>query len=88
MLMNTIIHVITLTNKGDHMSKIERYLSRRGVRQRYGISNMTLWRWEHDPRLNFPKPIEINGRKYFAEALIEVWERDRAIPGSSRELAR
>ena len=24
---------------------------------------MTLWRWEHDERLGFPKPIYINGRK-------------------------
>ncbi|WP_046868133.1 helix-turn-helix transcriptional regulator [Microvirga massiliensis] len=70
------------------MSKIERYLSRRGVRQRYGISNMTLWRWERDPRLNFPKAIEINGRKYFAEYLIDIWERERALAAASREAAQ
>lgn len=24
------------------------------VRQRYAISDMTLWRWEKDPKLDFP----------------------------------
>ncbi|KMO21624.1 helix-turn-helix transcriptional regulator [Methylobacterium platani] len=35
------------------------------VRQRYAISDMTLWRWEKDPKLDFPKPIRINGRRYW-----------------------
>ncbi len=56
-----------------------KYLSRRGVRQRYGISNMTLWRWERDPRLKFPKPIEINGRFYQDLSVLEEWERSRAV---------
>ena len=25
---------------------------------------MTLWRWDHDPDLKFPKPIRIRSRKY------------------------
>ena len=38
----------------------DRYLSRRSVRQRYGgISNMTLWRWEHDASLNFVSAVLI-----------------------------
>jgi hypothetical protein len=34
------------------------------AKERYGVSAMTLWRWDHDPELNFPKPIRIRGRKY------------------------
>jgi hypothetical protein len=31
-----------------------------------GISDMTLWRWMRDPRIQFPRPdIIINGRKYW-----------------------
>jgi hypothetical protein len=31
-----------------------------------GISDMTLWRWTRDPRIQFPEPdIVINGRKYW-----------------------
>ena len=34
------------------------------VAEGYGVSLMTIWRWDHDPRLNFPKAIYIRGRKY------------------------
>jgi hypothetical protein len=34
------------------------------AKERYGVSAMTLWRWDRDPELNFPKPIRIRGRKY------------------------
>src|SRR5829696_1817488 len=55
------------------------YLSAASQRRRYGnISAMTLWRWERDPRLNYPPPIEINGRKYRSLRALEEWERQRA----------
>lgn len=38
-----------------------------------GISDMTLWRWLHDPALGFPKPIYIGKRRYFREAEIYAW---------------
>jgi predicted DNA-binding transcriptional regulator AlpA len=42
------------------------------VAKRYGVSSMTLWRWDRDSELNFPKPIRIRGRKYrYAEELAE-----------------
>jgi predicted DNA-binding transcriptional regulator AlpA len=31
---------------------------------RYGITTMTLWRWDHDANLNFPRPVYIRKRKY------------------------
>jgi hypothetical protein len=34
------------------------------VWKRYGVTPMTGWRWDHDPTLNFPKPVRIRGRKY------------------------
>ena len=33
------------------------------VCRRYGVSSMTVWRWDRDPALNFPKPFRIKGRK-------------------------
>jgi predicted DNA-binding transcriptional regulator AlpA len=54
------------------------------VAKRYGVSSMTLWRWDRDTELNFPKPIRIRGRKYRrAEELAEfdakrATERDQA----------
>jgi hypothetical protein len=51
------------------------------VCRRYGVSDMTLTRWDRDERLSFPKPILIRGRKYRRLAeLIEFEERQRTDP--------
>jgi predicted DNA-binding transcriptional regulator AlpA len=31
---------------------------------RYGVTVMTLWRWDRDASLSFPKPVYIRKRKY------------------------
>ena len=39
------------------------------------ISDPTLWRWVHDPKLNFPKPEFVNGRRYWRlGAVLRWWE--------------
>lgn len=48
------------------------------LRERYGVSDMTLWRWLRSDRLNFPIPLIINGRRYWLSAEIEAWERAQA----------
>jgi hypothetical protein len=40
---------------------------------------MTRWRWQRDAELKFPKPIVINGRKYWCELAVEEFERARAL---------
>jgi predicted DNA-binding transcriptional regulator AlpA len=45
------------------------------VWKRYGVTAMTLYRWDHNPALNFPKPVVIGRRKYRDEAELELWER-------------
>ena len=59
-------------------------LTRRLLRQIVPVSDMTIWRWEHDHDLGFPKAITINGRKYFDLDLIEEWERNRAAHSARR----
>lgn len=67
------------------MSSGKQYIVRRNLRARFGnISEMTLWRWEHDKRLAFPRAIAINGRKYYDLAEIEEWERTRTAPAQNR----
>lgn len=39
------------------------------------ISEMTLWRYERDPELGFPKPIRIKRRKYWRCSDISAFER-------------
>ena len=69
---------ITCEDTSDQMKQPDQYLPRKAVRERYGISAMTLWRWERDVRLRFPKPIQINGRLYQSLNALEEWERSRA----------
>jgi hypothetical protein len=56
----------------------KQYITRKKLLERFGgISAMTLWRWERDPKLGLPQAIEINGRDYFDLAEVEAWERSR-----------
>ena len=48
------------------------------VCRRYGVSDMTLTRWDRDARLGFPKPILIRGRKYRRLAELIAFEERQA----------
>jgi predicted DNA-binding transcriptional regulator AlpA len=48
------------------------------VRRRYGVSEMTIWRWDRKPELGFPKPVWINGRKYRRVNELLAWEQSAA----------
>jgi predicted DNA-binding transcriptional regulator AlpA len=60
-----------------HMQEQPNYLTAKRVAARYGISSMTRYRWEHHPTLSFPKPLIINGRKFWSLPALEQWERRR-----------
>lgn len=59
------------------------YLPTKKVLQRYGVSAMTLWRWEHDTAQPFPAPLIINRRKFYELPAIETWERARAAAATA-----
>lgn len=42
----------------------ETFLPDSKVLHRYGITAMSLWRWDENPDLGFPRPHVISGRKY------------------------
>ena len=48
------------------------------VRARYGVSQMTVWRWLQKKALGFPKPIRINERNYWKLQELEAWEASRS----------
>lgn len=54
------------------------YLPARAVRARYGVSDMSLWRWLRDEALGFPQPIRVNGRRFWQIAQLEAWEASRS----------
>ena len=38
-----------------------------------GISDMSLWRFLHDKKLGFPKPIYINRRRFWSREELKQW---------------
>ena len=59
------------------MNSEQKYLTGTQVRARYGISEMTLWRWLQDSNMQFPIPMVINRRRFFKESEITYWEQAR-----------
>jgi hypothetical protein len=55
-----------------------RKLPTRLLCERFNVCDRTIARWQLDPKLGFPSPILINGRKYFDENKIAQWEREQA----------
>jgi predicted DNA-binding transcriptional regulator AlpA len=51
------------------------------VCRRYGISQMTLWRWMDDVRLGFPVPVKIRNRNYFREDELDAFDTRMAATG-------
>ena len=62
------------------------FLTAKQVLQRYGDrSDMWLYRLlKKDP--TFPRPLIINGRRYFGRQELETWERARVV-GKQMEIA-
>ena len=56
----------------------KRLLPDKQVCLRYGVTQMTLWRWTNDASLGFPQPIKIRKRPYRdLDELEEFDERQR-----------
>lgn len=47
----------------------------KAVREEFGISAMTLWRWSHDPELNFPPPVYVRKRKFRSRKLLDAFKQ-------------
>jgi hypothetical protein len=47
------------------------------VAERYSVTTVTLWRWDNDPDLGFPKPIRIRKRKYRDESELDAFDAAR-----------
>jgi predicted DNA-binding transcriptional regulator AlpA len=56
----------------------ENFMPAKKVWERYGVTDRTIDRWLNDPAMKFPRPMKINGRRYFDEQQLIAWERRRA----------
>lgn len=54
------------------------YLTAAQVRERFQISDVTLYRWTKDPDLGFPQPFKVKRRKLFDEIKLNEWELKRS----------
>jgi predicted DNA-binding transcriptional regulator AlpA len=52
------------------------YLTGPQTRKRYGVSEMSLWRWLHNTEMNFPAPTYIAKRRYWRASDLIEWERN------------
>jgi predicted DNA-binding transcriptional regulator AlpA len=43
-----------------------------------GVATMTIWRWMHDPRLLFPRPVKISLRNYWRLGDVREWQAAQA----------
>jgi hypothetical protein len=50
-------------------------LPTRAVATRYGVSTRSIERWTASPDLGFPRPLIINGRKYWAEVELDDFDK-------------
>ena len=54
------------------------YLSAAQVCKRYGITDMSLWRWLHDPELGFPQPaLRVKTHRLWTPAQLAEFEASR-----------
>jgi predicted DNA-binding transcriptional regulator AlpA len=58
----------------------EKRWTRNAALARYlNVSAMCLWRWQRDPRMNFPKPVRINKYAYTDLADVDQWMKERVV---------
>jgi hypothetical protein len=67
---------------GAMIRAVKRLLPERKVCERYGVTPVTLRRWDQDRRLNFPKAVVIRKRKY--RDANELDEFDARLEGDSK----
>jgi predicted DNA-binding transcriptional regulator AlpA len=53
------------------------------VASRYHVSDMTLYRWVRDPRMQFPAPHYFGRFRYWKLSDLVSWERQRAMVRSA-----
>ncbi len=53
-------------------------LTSKQVRARVGnVSDMCIWRWMRDDRVQFPKPMQMNRRNYWRLGDLRRWQAER-----------
>jgi predicted DNA-binding transcriptional regulator AlpA len=65
-------------------------LSRISTAESIDVSPMTIKRWVSEERyahLNFPRPVDVDGRQFFVEEEIEDWKLARLVARAAPKAA-
>src|SRR5258706_4931402 len=81
-LPQTHVSPLGFTDLAGERRSQQRYVSRRELRRLFPVSDMTIWRWERDPEVAFPRPIKLgrNGRNFWWLPAILEWDSNRRRP--------
>jgi predicted DNA-binding transcriptional regulator AlpA len=81
-LAMTMIKTLDGDVVGTDGQRLRQFLTSKQVRARYGVSDMSLWRWLRNEALGFPRPLRINGRRFWKLVDLEAWEDSRTEGGT------
>jgi predicted DNA-binding transcriptional regulator AlpA len=71
----------TTVSTNEPSDKPRTFLTAPQVCARYGIADMSLWRWLRDPEMKFPQPtMVLQRRRFWDEAILREWELSRIGP--------
>jgi hypothetical protein len=60
---------------GDRMDDHDTLVPGPQVEREFGVTAMTLWRWDQNKSLGFPPAIRINGRTYRSRQMLEAFKQ-------------
>ena len=63
------------TSAAAHCAAEDGWLPARRVWERYGVTDMTLWRWLRNERIGFPQPTYFGRFRYWRLRDLLAWER-------------
>jgi hypothetical protein len=68
---------MSITSTG--LGRQGKWLRNSALARYIGVSNMCLWRWKRDPKLDFPAATVVNGIEYNDIDRIDEWMRSRLV---------
>ena len=76
--MQTLQAIETEARRSQPVLDDDALLTSRQTRARCGgVSTMCIWRWMRDERVQFPRPVKINGRNYWRLGDLRRWQAEQ-----------
>jgi predicted DNA-binding transcriptional regulator AlpA len=63
--------------KNQIVGEKQRWVRNVALAEYFGVTTMTIWRWQRDPNLSFPQPSVVNGISFTDIEAVDQWMRQR-----------